>query len=213
MAQPRILIVEDHPLMADALRVHLKNMVPQVVCVQAGHLKDALTCLQTQQYALVLLDLNLPDSHGIHTLNAVCVVRESGPLAVLSAVDDEEIAQACLASNVVYLRKSVQASQLMSELLSLLATVLVPIAALAPNPEVEDSSLQQIKHLSKKQRLVLAQMAQGKSTEALAQALGISQATVRSHMAEIYKRLGVQNRTQASTRYVLWTQQQGLVDE
>ena len=33
MAQPRILIVEDHPLMADALRVHLKNMVPQVVCV------------------------------------------------------------------------------------------------------------------------------------------------------------------------------------
>lgn len=213
MQQPRILIVEDHPLMADALRVHLNHVLPQVVCVQAGNLLDALTCVQSQHYALVLLDLNLPDSQGIQTLIAMCQYRPLGPMAVLSAIDSPDVEQLCLANQVVYLRKSVQASQLMAELLSLLTTVLVPLAALAAEPQASDLSWGCMQDLTKKQRLVLAQLAQGKTTENLASSLGISVATARSHMAEIYKRLGVQNRTQASTRYLLWMQQDGRIDD
>jgi DNA-binding CsgD family transcriptional regulator len=47
----------------------------------------------------------------------------------------------------------------------------------------------------------------------MAQTLKLTEATVRSHMGQIYKRLGVKNRTQASTRYMLWTQQNGLFDD
>jgi len=52
-------------------------------------------------------------------------------------------------------------------------------------------------------------VAQGHSSRDIADQLHLSETTVRSHMTEIYQRLGVKNRTQASTRYVLWTQQQG----
>ena len=58
MAPPRVLIIEDHPLMADALRAHLESLAPQVQCVQAGNLSDGLACMATHSYALVLVDLN-----------------------------------------------------------------------------------------------------------------------------------------------------------
>lgn len=213
MVQPRILIVEDHPLMADALRAHLQSLVPRVQCVQAGNLHDGLACLQAQRFALVLIDLNLPDSEGLQTLNHFCSHCANDPLAVISAVDDESIAQFCLANNVVYLRKSVQSSQLLAELLSLLTHALTWPVPFASGLSVEQPDRHPLSNLSKMQRLVLAHLSQGHSTAEMAQALKLTEATVRSHMSQIYKRLGVKNRTQASTRYMLWTQQNGLFDD
>lgn len=206
MFKPRILIVEDHPLMADALRVHLQNNLPETVCVQANCLAQGFRCLQTQgPFALVLLDLNLPDSQGIATLDAFCAARADGPMVVLTALEDEALAQACLANQVPYLRKSVSSSQLMAELLGVLSDALRRSRSLAAHEPDGDP----INQLSKRQRLVLANLAQGKRRSEIAALLQISENTVRSHMHEIYQRMGVQNRTQASTRYVLWTQQHG----
>jgi DNA-binding NarL/FixJ family response regulator len=212
MFQPRILIVEDHPLMADALRVHLQSIWPQVQCVQAANLQDSLVCLQAQAFMLVLLDLNLPDSEGLQTLSVFCNHCTQSALAVLTAVEDENIAQACLANNVVYLRKSMQTSQLMADLLKLLNQMLhVP-----PIPTTSLSAQQPAPHpmanLSNMQRLVLAHLAQGKTSLSIAQELHVTEATVRSHMTQIYKRLAVKNRTQACSFYLRWTQQQGLFD-
>ena len=209
MALLRILIVEDHPLMADALRTHLQSLVPQVQCVQAGNLHDGLTCLEAQAFDLVLLDLNLPDSQGIQSLNAFCMQRTHGPMAVLSAVDEEDIAQVCLENNVVYLRKSVQASQLMAELLALI-TMAVSEMDISPVHLSKKTSPQHLfLALSKKQRLVLAQLSTGKTTPLIAQELKLSEATVRSHMQSIYKKIGVRNRTQACAVYLRWMQQHG----
>jgi len=212
MGQPRILIVEDHPLMADALRVHLQSLVPRVQCVQAGNLHDGVACLQSQSFALVLLDLNLPDSEGLQTLNRFCNHCTQSALAVITAVDDDEIAQACLANNVVYLRKSVQTSQLMADLLKLLNHFIqAPFHSTIPL-QAGQAATHPMASLSKMQRLVLAHLSQGKTSLAIAEELRLTEATVRSHMTQIYKRLGVKNRTQACSSYLRWTQQQGLID-
>jgi len=206
MHKPRILIVEDHPLMADALRVQLQLHLPEAVCVQANTLQNALACLQSQgPFAMVLLDLNLPDSKGEATLDAVCACRIEGPMVVLTALDDDHLAQSCLANQVLFLSKSVSSAHLMTELLSALSDALSRTPSHAAHEPEPDS----IHQLSKRQRLVLAMLAQGKSRAEIAAELAISENTVRSHMHEIYQRMGVQNRTQASTRYVLWTQQHG----
>lgn len=213
MAPPRILIVEDHPLMADALRTHLQSLVPQVQCVQAGNLHDGLVCMAANAYALVLLDLNLPDCTGLDTLNAFCNAPEQWPMAVISALDEAQVGQTCLDNNIVYLRKSVPTAQLVAELLQLLSKTLNNPWPSKPGLSVQEQEKYPVALLSQKQRLVLANMAQGLSTTAIAQALTLSETTVRSHMGQIYKRLGVKNRTQASTLYLLWTQQQGWPDE
>ena len=213
MAPPRILIVEDHPVMAEALQAHLQSVVPQVQCVQASNLHDGLVSMASSSYALVLVDLNLPDSEGLDTLNAFCNASVQWPMAVISALEDADVAQACLDNNIIYLRKSVQSSQLMAELLQLLSGALHKNQSANTGLTVQEEDVHAIAKLSKKQRLVLAKLAQGQSTNAIAQALALSETTVRSHMGQIYKRLGVKNRTQASTRYVLWTQQQGWPDD
>ena len=213
MAPPRILIVEDHPLMADALRTHLQSLVPQVQCVQAGNLHDGLVCMAANAYALVLLDLNLPDCEGLDTLNAFCNVPVQWPMAVISAMDEAQVAQICLDNNIVYLRKSVPTAQLVSELFQLLSQALNNPWPGKPGLSVQEQERHPVALLTQKQRLVLANMAQGLSTTAIAQTLTLSETTVRSHMGQIYKRLGVKNRTQASTLYLLWTQQQGWPDD
>jgi DNA-binding NarL/FixJ family response regulator len=211
MSHPRILIVEDHPLMADALRVHLQRLLPQMVCVHAHSLQQALLCLQQAAgFSLVMLDLNLPDSQGLDTLNAFCAARPMGPLVVLSAVDDSPVVQACLANNVSHISKSAHSFKLQAELLAALSRVHKLSALQAAQMPAEEASPHPVDQLSNKQRLVLALLAQGHSNSEIAAALQIAETTVRSHMAEVYQRLGVKNRTQASTRYVLWTQQHGI---
>lgn len=211
MSHPRVLIVEDHPLMADALRVHLHGLLHQMVCTHAHSLQQALVCLQqTPGFALVMLDLNLPDSQGLNTLHAVCAARPDGPLVVLTALDDDQVMQACLANNVPCIIKSASSSKLQEALLGQLAKVVSAGACTSPEFQAREAETHLVDQLSSKQRLVLSLMAQGQSSTDIALFLHLSESTVRTHMADIYQRLGVKNRTQACTQYVLWTQQKGI---
>lgn len=210
MSHPRVLIVEDHPLMADALRLHLHNLINPMVCIHAHSLQQALLCMQQPQgFAMVLLDLNLPDSQGIDTLHAMCEARADGPLVVMTSLDDDEVVEACLANNVTYIHKATQSSKLQGALMAVVTQVVQSAHLKTDKFQAEETQPQAVDQLSNKQRLVLAMLAQGHSSRDIADQLHLSEATVRSHMTEIYQRLGVKNRTQASTRYVLWTQQQG----
>ena len=214
MSQPRVLIVEDHPLMADALRVHLHNLLQQMVCVHAHSLQQGLLCLQQAQgFALVLLDLNLPDSQGLNTLNAFCAARPNGPLVVVTALEDAQVVQACLANNVAYISKSTPSFKLQAALLAALPQKNHLPHLHDDGMRVKEANPNPIDKLSAKQRLVLALLAQGQTSNDIALALIISDNTVRSHMNEIYQRLNVKNRTQASTLYVLWTQHQGTIHD
>ena len=61
----------------------------------------------------------------------------------------------------------------------------------------------QLQQLTRKQNSVLAELAHGYSNKEIAKRMNVSDETVREHVAEIFKRLGVQNRTQATKHYLL----------
>lgn len=211
MSHPRILIVEDHPLMADALRVHLHSLLLQMVCIHAHSLQQGLLCLQQAQgFALVLLDLNLPDSQGLDTLNAFCSARYTGAMAVVSVLEDPDVVQACLANNVTHISKSSTSFKMQAALLAALPKVSRVADCPKDGMHWQENHPHLVDKLSPKQRLILAWLAKGKTTPEIARALHISDNTVRAHMNEIYQRLAVKNRTQASISYMLWTQQHGL---
>ncbi|MGA7557411.1 MAG: hybrid sensor histidine kinase/response regulator [Terriglobales bacterium] len=88
----RVLLIEDNPGDADLVRLRLvegKSGV-QVDCVP--RLADALVCLEADTPTLVLLDLNLPDSHGADTFRRIMQKAPNVPIVILSGQDDEALA-------------------------------------------------------------------------------------------------------------------------
>ena len=208
MPHPRILIIEDHPLMADAIAVSVQSCLPQADCCFATSLAAALLQLASSEpWVLVLADLNLPDSQGLDTFNAVCDMRSQGAMLVLSAVHDKAIEQACLANSVLFVNKALPSHAFIAALLTALHQVLLvkpedTLAQKTPAPKG-------LQTLSAQQRLVLAQLAKGWTSRHIAQYLRLSEATVKSHTSEVLRKLGVENRTQATGIYLKWLQQLG----
>ena len=203
MPHPRILIIEDHPLMADAIAVSVQSCLPQAHCFFATHLSSALEQLASHQpWVLVLVDLNLPDSQGLDTFNAVCDVRSQGAMLVLSALQDSAIEQACVANGVLFINKALPSRTFMAALLSALQRML-PLGCAEETPRLGN-----VQSLSAQQRLVLVHLSQGWTSRRIAEQLHLSEATVRSHTREVLRKLGVDNRTQASQLYLQWVQQQ-----
>jgi len=208
MPHPRILIIEDHPLMADAIAASVQSCLPQAYCCYATSLTTALEQLASPQpWVLVLVDLNLPDSQGLDTFNAVCQLRSQGAMLVLSALQDIAIEQACVANSVLFVDKALPSPAFTAALLTALHQVLLvkphdPVAQETPAPKG-------LQNLSAQQRLVLAQLAKGWTSRHIAQHLRLSEATVKSHTSEVLRKLGVENRTQATGLYLQWLQQLG----
>ena len=200
----RLLIVEDHPILADALRLHVQQLLPRAECLLAHDLATGLQMLeQHSPIALVVLDLNLPDSIGLDTLNTFCMHRAEGPLMVFSSDQTPSLIQACLSSRVSYVHKSVELPELMANLLQKLSEG-VALHAHHANECQAAPVKNELALLSKQQILVLSQLAHGKSCAEIALYMHITETTVRSHLHTIYQRLGVRNKSQASSRYWLW---------
>jgi signal transduction histidine kinase len=89
---PRVLLIEDNPGDADLVRLRLveSHSDVQVNCVP--RLSDALACLDVEAPTLVLLDLNLPDSHGADTFRQVMKKAPNVPVVILSGQDDQSLA-------------------------------------------------------------------------------------------------------------------------
>jgi signal transduction histidine kinase len=95
-----ILLVEDNPGDADLVRLRLLEGRPDVHLNCVPRLSDALACLDAEMPSLVLLDLNLPDSHGAETFRKVMQKAPNVPVVILSGQDDEALAMKALHQGV-----------------------------------------------------------------------------------------------------------------
>ncbi len=205
-----VLIVEDHPILAEAIRIQVQQVLPHVECLKANTL--ALGLQLHQQYpsiALVILDLNLPDSQDMATLDAFCNLRKTGPLMVFSSSTIRDLPQICESNRVTFVPKSTDPSKFISSLLNALSEQAQSLSTVKINGNYQPEH-QAIATLSSQQRLVLSQLARGLSCAELAQHMHISECTVRSHMHAVYQKLGVKNKSQASSRYWAWASSQGI---
>jgi signal transduction histidine kinase len=88
----RVLLIEDNPGDADLVRLRLVESKSDVYVNCVPRLCDALACLEAETPALVLLDLNLPDSHGADTFRRIMQKAPNVPVVILSGQDDEALA-------------------------------------------------------------------------------------------------------------------------
>jgi DNA-binding NtrC family response regulator len=87
-----VLLIEDSPRDADLVRMRLREGNPDLEISCADRLSTGLAALAVKPPAVVILDLNLPDSHGAQTFRNVRKQAPGVPVVVLSGVDDEELA-------------------------------------------------------------------------------------------------------------------------
>jgi DNA-binding response OmpR family regulator len=86
--QKHVLLIEDNPGDADLIRLRLVEAHADVAVSCADRLSTGLSSILTKTPAMVLLDLNLPDSHGAETYRTVLKEAPGVPIVVLSGLDD-----------------------------------------------------------------------------------------------------------------------------
>jgi len=204
----KILVVDDHALIRDGLRHVLRSLDADALCLEAGSACEARDVVNTHpDLDLVLLDLKLPGVDG-HTLMRELHERNGSlPIAIVSSNDDmASISRALHHGAVGFVPKSSQRRVMLHALrLILSGGVYVPPQALglaADSSGVARSHRDSVSNsrpsFTDRQAQVLALIAQGRPNKVIAQQLNISEATVKAHVTDIMRALGVTNRAQAA---------------
>jgi len=183
-----IYVIDDHPLMRDAIVMVLRRLRPAENIVELERL-DKLAAAVRQHGApdLFCLDLKLPDVTGVSGVLAVKQTYPDVPVAVYSASPSADMEEACIEAGAdIYIEKSAGSGELTSALRGLLQ-------ADADAEEIAPATGK----LSKRQTQLIAMLDKGMSNREIATQLEISEHTVKVHLWRLFRRLGVKSRTQA----------------
>ena len=201
----RILIVDDHPLFRDALRLSLTQKPEQLALSDRGQvqfsssLEEALGLLKEDDgIDLVLLDLHLPGNDGFLGLLELRKLYPSIAVLVISGNDEQSVvakARACGAAG--FISKSLAADSILQAVKTvLLGNEFWPEGELEADSELQDIA-RRINELTDQQLRVLRHLQDGRLNKQIAYDLDISEATVKAHVTAIFRKLNVLNRTQA----------------
>lgn len=201
----RLLIADDHPLFRLALVQTVRELVSEAQVSEAASLEQARAALAAAPDTdLVLLDLHMPDSHGLMGLAALRSEFPAVAVLMISAHDDPAVIRRALAYGAAgFAPKKSSPQELKEALRSVLACEEYVPAALrdavqaAPRSGHDAQLAARLASLSPQQFRVLALVADGKLNKQIADTLTIQERTVKAHMSAIFEKLGVRNRTQA----------------
>lgn len=192
----KVLLVDDHALFRDGLALLLREVDPAVMVLHAGAIPQALALLSgAEPPDLILLDLNLPGISGVDAVRALRQHAQGVPLVVLSGSEDAQLVMACVDEGAMgFILKTGDALEMMRALRTVFdGGVYLPPLALTRAAAVPA----ELTALTPRQREVLMRLVQGTPNKTIARDLGISDATVKSHVTGLLQALGVRNRTEA----------------
>jgi DNA-binding NarL/FixJ family response regulator len=196
----RILVVDDHPLIVEALTQVLPDLDPTLTVEGAASRDETLTMLARHpDIALVLLDLALPGAHGFDLLAELRRANPRLPIVVLSATHDRATVGSALAAGA---RGFVAKTSRPDLLLDAIRTVLaggehVTRDFARPRATVIGGVAVEALGLTRRQADVLKLLVQGKPNKLICRDLALSEGTVKVHVSAILKALNVHSRSQA----------------
>jgi DNA-binding NarL/FixJ family response regulator len=195
----RIFVVDDHPLMREAVVMLFRRIAPEASIVELDRL-GALAARAAEVGApdLLCLDLKLPDTHGVSGVREMRAQFPHVPIVVLSASPASDFEDLSIDAGAdLYLEKSSGAAYLTQALRALVS----------PESESQDGKPVGTDKLSRRQKELLVLLDRGLSNRELAENMEISEHTVKVHLWRLFRRLNVKNRSQA----VHWARSRGLI--
>ena len=192
-----MLVIDDHPLVRDGVKKSLTSA--GFNCVgEAGSLKEAIAMIALHNPDVITVDINLPDGSGLEIIHWA---RENSPtiaIVVLTLDDDLDLVSTASQSGAqAFISKSESAEHLVSAIKSVIAQ---------PSLFISRHTLallgrEKFQHLlSPRERMVLTHLEVELSLAEIAAAMFISNATVKTHCASIYRKLDTQSRRGAVAR-------------
>lgn len=201
----RIVIADDHPLLREGLRRILEFEDGIEVIAEVGDGQGAINIARKIEFDILLMDLNMP---GVNGLEAGRVIRREKPnigIVVLTVDDsDEKVFQVLQIGVAGYLLKDVDSKTLIQSIRKVFNGE--PILS----PAVTGKLMGQLSHptsrntcgLSDRELEILHYVVRGSSNREIGIALFISEKTVKNHLSSIYRKLEVEDRTQAALKAV-----------
>jgi DNA-binding NarL/FixJ family response regulator len=207
----RILIVDDHPITRDGLRTALSLTDDVEVVGEAASGEEAIEVVEDSKPDIIFMDVRMPGMNGIQ---ATKVIRERHPetKVILFTVDESRasISEAIQAGVSGYLLKDVGVGELVN------AARLAMQGKAVIHPSLTQAFIEEVRLVDRKPEAplspreieILQQVAYGSTTKEVADSLGISFHTVKTHLERIFEKLGANDRAQAVAIAI----RQGLVD-
>jgi DNA-binding NarL/FixJ family response regulator len=198
----RVLIADDHPLVAGGLRQAVLAVAPEAEIAVAHDFDSMVMALQASPDTdLVLLDLHMPGVRGFSGLLFLRSDHPSVPVVVVSGNEDRAVIRHCLEFGAAgFIPKSSSLDAMRDAIAQVLEGGRSMPSDFDPNaqPNRESSAMaRRLASLTPQQIRVLMMLSQGLLNKQIAYELGVTEATVKAHVSAILQKLGVESRTQA----------------
>jgi DNA-binding NarL/FixJ family response regulator len=204
MDKIRLLITDDHPMMREALLTALAEEADMEVVGEASNGIEALRLAQECSPDVILMDLLMPGMDGLEAIGRILEAHPNAKILVVTSLEDEDkVLAAVQAGALGYFPKTAPRSYLLEAIRKVADGIPYLPAGIAqklfrgirgmrvPARSAVDEPL------TSRQGEILALLGEGRSDQEIAKMLHLEEATVRSHVHRIIRRLGVGNRAQA----------------
>lgn len=205
----KVLLVDDHTLVRKGLIQVLRTCVEGADVTEAGSSEEALEILQRTPHDVALVDIRMPGRDGIELLKEIRATWPALPVIIVTSYDNGEYVKTALTEGAAgYLLKDASPEDLAQAILVALSgsgNVLSPRAVRnlfegtggKDQVDPREGSLPDV-GLTRREADVLQLLAGGASNREISRQLYLSEKTVKAHLAAVFRKLGVSNRTQAA---------------
>ncbi|HEX9313177.1 MAG TPA: response regulator transcription factor [Actinomycetota bacterium] len=205
----KVLLVDDHTLVRRGLAHLLAASLDDAQISEAENADEALAVLRAGPQDIALVDIRMPGKDGLELLKEVRATWPTLPVIILTCFDDSDYVKRALADGAAgYLLKDSSLEDLQQAInvaLSGSGNVLSPRAV----RNLFDNAAQAVEHggrrphaadagLTRREVDILSFLSEGSSNREISKALFLSEKTVKAHLAAIFRKLGVTNRTKAA---------------
>ena len=204
----RVLVVDDHPIVREGLVAYLGTRDDITVVGEAADGHGAVAAAVRLRPDVVLLDLVMPRMDGVEATRRLReLVPDTRVLVLTSFAAEDQVVDAVRAGAAGYLLKDVEPADISAAIGAVHRgdAFLHPEAAAHVIAAVHhDSQVPGVEQLTARERDVLALIGEGRSNREIAQELTVTEKTVKTHVSNILRKLGVRDRTQAALISARW---------
>ena len=201
--QIRILVVDDHEMVREGLMAMLQSEPDFDVVGQTGRGAEAVDLVEATRADVVLLDARLPDVSGVEVCRRLTHAHPEVAVVILTTYTDPDLVQECIQAGARgYVVKDVERFSLKESIRAVYRgqSVLAPQVAgqVIERARTRQTAGSRRAALSASQVSILRLISRGHSNREIAAEVHLSENTVKTHIQEIFRKLGVRNRVEAA---------------
>ena len=200
--QLKVLIADDHPLIIAGIRRTIEHVEDMHVVGEAQSGAELVQLVERRRPDIVLMDLRMPGVTGTEMIELIRTRWPQTKTVVLSACDEAPVIEAALQAGAsAYVLKTAGSLDITSILRQAADGEVLPAPVTMP-PRPAPGGAADGPALTDRERDILSRVASGMTTAAISRELWVSEHTIKFHLTNIYRKLGVPNRAGA-VRYAL----------